>query len=276
MVWLWLVVNVVGVCMAVCPSSGDIREREEIAGHPVAEVHFETGDGVEIAAWYVHAEGDRAVILLPGIDATRNNMTERAAYYRKRGFATLQPDFRGTGESAPALVTMGWNERHDLAAAEAFLRDRGYSEIGVHGVSMGAATICYGLQAEPDWAFVVLESCYDTIDNAFDNRLDMAGVPHVIALPMRVLTPIVMGVTSGELRPVAYLRRCTTPTLIMAGDAEPELRVAETEALFDQCGAPVKRMHLFEGGRHENFMRRYGDEYVDVVSDFLAMVEAGA
>ena len=272
-VLIWLTLGAAGVYIATMPHSEAVGDRDEIGGSPVESVRIRTGDGLTLAAWLVKSNPDQAVIFLHGISANRRQGISRAAFYQELGYSVLLLDARGSGESDPAPVTIGWTERKDLIAAYAFLRERGYKRIAAHGISMGAATIAYALPEIQDFDFIVLESCYDTLDNAWRNRLAMFNVPHAITLPMRLFMHARTGAPVRRLQPVDYMQYCTMPALIMAGDAEPELKAEETRDIFDRCAAPLKRLHFFKDGRHENFLGRYPDEFREVLSGFLNDIE---
>lgn len=269
----WLLANLLAAWATTMPSSSAIPAPESIGGQPVQTINLTAADGVRVAGWYVPAEGDRAVVLLTGISSNRRAMVSRAAFYRDRGYASVLIDFRGTGESDRTPVTIGWRERLDALAAYRFLREQGYARVGMHGISMGAAATAYAMQEETGQAFVVLESCYDTIDNALANRLAMVRIPPGLAWPMQVFARLRIGAGPSELRPVDYLPACTAPALVMAGDSEPELRVEETRAIFESLGSAEKRLHFFAGGRHQNFHGRFTEEFEQLLGEFIDGLE---
>lgn len=270
---LWFALGYIGSYFMVMPKNRDFKDVADIAGAPVEAVNLTTSDGVKVSAWFVDSPGDRAVIFSHGISSNRKQGSRVAEQYVQRGYDMLMVDARGHGKSEPAICTIGWNERFDLVAAHDWLRQRGYETIGAHGISMGAATIAYSLQEDVDYAFVVLESCYDTIENALRNRLAMFNVPVAVTLPFRLATAWRTGVSPDELRPVDFMGRMTVPTLIVAGDSEPELKVSETQSLFDACASPNKQLHFFAGGTHEIFLKRFKDEYIEQFDAFLKIVE---
>jgi uncharacterized protein len=255
---LWSVVTVGGVYFTVRPRPAAIEDVESIAGYAVEPVFIDTADAVRLSAWHVAGEPNgRAVILLAGIDANRYACMGRAEFYLKEGYSVLLPDLRASGKSGGDAVTLGWCERMDLVACYAFLKGKGYDFIGVNGISLGAATICYALPELPDLSFLVLESCYDTIPNAVCNRLAMYHAPPFIAWPFYLGLSYFTGAPAWRLAPVDFVKYCEAPALIMAGDAEKELKVSETQAIFEQCDAPKKHLHLFKEGRHQDFLSKY-------------------
>ncbi len=271
---VWMLLGYIGACIATMSYPRDIPDRADIDGFPVVDVRLLTEDGVHVAASYARSGTNRAVVFMPGITSDRRQGMGRASHYLKLGYSVLLVDPRGTGESDKAIVTVGWNERKDLAAGCAYLRELGYKHIGVHGISMGAASIAYSFQDDPEYLFVVLESCYDTLDNAWRNRLKMFHVPHVITWPMRWCTEWRMGVRAKRLQPVDFMPQCTVPTLVMAGDSEPELKTEETRAVFEACGARVKQLKLFADVGHVSFLRTHPEEFKELFYEFIQMVTA--
>lgn len=272
----WIGIGWVAAAITTMPESADLSGQTHVGAHPLESVRFRAADGVMLSAWHVRAgDGDRAVILAAGINGNRAAMRARAEHYLERGCSALLLDLRGTGQSQSAPVSIGWNERHDMVAAAAFLRARGHRHIGVHGISLGAATAIYTTLEDPDWAWVVAESSYSTLDLAWRNRLAMVGIPHAVTQPVRWFVQWRIGARPSELAPLRYAPGMRAPALFLAGDSEPELHAWESEALYAACGSAHKRLHLFAGGRHEDFLRRYHGEFLAVFGEFLDEVEAG-
>lgn len=270
----WLALGYVAAYVATLPRSVPIPQDYALAGNPVENLWLTSADNVRISAWRAGSHGERAVILLSGIIADRRQNIGRAEFFLEQGFDVLLPDLRGTGMSNSAPVTMGWKERYDLKACYQYLRDRGYKHIGAYGLSLGAATIVYSFPEINDYAFVILESCYDTIDHALTNRMDMVKIPHFIAWPMRWWSRWRMGVGEDQLRPVDYMPYCNAPVLILAGDSEIMLKVSETLDLYNRCASPDKRLHIFDGGTHSRLAGEFPDEYKRSLREFIEKVSA--
>ncbi|HEX72675.1 MAG TPA: alpha/beta fold hydrolase [Candidatus Hydrogenedentes bacterium] len=271
---LWLTLGYVASYYITRPTPRDFADRDEIGGLPVQNLVLRAADGVRTSAWHAGSGGERAVILLHGITNDRRQGVRRAELYMRLGYDVLLPDFRGQGRSDPTLVTMGWNERKDAIAAFRYLRDLGYRRIGVHGISLGAAATAYALQEDPGFDFIVLESCYDTLESALNNRLERYRVPKAAAWPLRIFSQWRIGVSALRLRPVDYMSLCAMPALIIAGDNEQILRVEETMRLYDQCSAPYKKVHIFKGAGHARCDRDAPEDFRRVITEFLRYVEA--
>lgn len=261
-------------CAFTWPRNMDFEDRKEIAGITVEPVELQASDGVRVSAWLVPGGTERGVVLVSGIGSNRRAMVGRAAFYASRGYTALLADLRGTGKSERHTVTIGWEERHDVQACADFLRARGIKHVGVNGISLGASAIAYSYQENPKYDFVVLESCYDALDHAWRNRLAMFNVPHVLTWPVRWMAEWRIGEKTDTLAPYKYLGACSVPTLVVAGDAEPELKVEETQRVFDAIGSTRKQLHFFKGGRHQDFLGGFEEEFKATLGSFLADVEA--
>jgi len=237
---------------------------------PKKEILVTTEDGISISGWFIKGEKDTVVILLAGIGANRFSLINKAKLYYHKGFSILMPDLRATGKSKGDIISFGWNERKDLKACYEYLNNQGYKHIAAHGTSLGAATIVYSMQENLNFRFIVLESCYDNIDHAFNNRVSKYQLPDVAYLPVRYFTQLRINENLRNLNPLNFIQRISCPVLIMAGDSEDQLKLIETEALFHTCGSQHKNLHIFKGGKHEDFLKRFPTEYNNVLDYFLS------
>lgn len=270
---LWVALSAVAAQLTTMPKNRSFDDEEKLADVAVEPVTFKTEDGIELSGWYAPGQGKRAVVFTHGIGSDRRQLKENMAFFLKRGFAGLAIDLRGHGKSQPARVTMGWNERRDLEAAVKFLNGKGYDQVGADGISLGAATICYSMLDNPGLSFIILESSYDHIDNALNNRLAMVGAPAFLAASFRMISTWMIGVGPEQLRPVDCLKQCRVPALILAGDNEAEIPLDNTQSLFDSCASSLKELHIFKQATHKHrLIAKYTDEYTGVVDAFLAKV----
>jgi esterase/lipase len=232
-------------------------------------ITLKTEDNISISAWYKNTNSDKAVILLAGIGADRMSNISRAEYYLANGYSVLLPDLRCTGSSGGEVITFGWNESKDLKACYEFLRRKNSKKIGVHGCSLGAATITYSLKDIKDYHFIVLESCYDNIDQAFENRVEKFHLPDFVYFPVRFFIEKRMGVKTKELKPEEFIKLAKSPVLIMAGDAEDQIKISETQKLFDNCTSGKKMLCFFRNGKHEDFMDKFKEKHTDILDFFI-------
>ena len=263
---VWLLGSYLGSIIVTYPRHAEIPEAAAFFPQTVEEQRLIANDGVEIVAWSLPFDSKKAVIILNGIRANRVGIVSRAKFYHYNGYNVLIPDLRGTGESGGGIITLGWQERLDLQACMEFFETKGMESIAVHGFSLGAATITYSFQENPDYEFVVLESCYGNIKN----RVDRFPFPSFFYYAFVKFTEWRIGAGFEQLRPEDFIKKCTFPTFIMAGDSEKNISKEETEKLFNNCGAETKRLFFFRGGRHENYLDRFEGEWKEQMGDWLS------
>lgn len=271
---VWMALGYIAACIATKASPREIPRDHAIAGNPVENIELRTEDGVRISSWLVRKNGKQAVILLHGITSNRQQCEGRSEIFLEAGFDVMLPDLRGQGASDATVVTVGWKERRDLKACVQYLRGQGYERIGAYGLSLGAATIAYSMKEEEGFSFVVLESSYDTMEHALNDRLDYVHVPHWVAWPMRVWGAWRTGAWMSEMKPVDYMAYCKAPALIMSGDAEVILKASETQDLYNHCDSSMKRLKIFAKGTHGHLLREFPEEYRRTVRGFLDEVTA--
>lgn len=128
-----------------------LEVRGVIGGHTRAHVpvRLESADRTALRATWLpgpHADAP-AVVLAHGFGAhSRKPAYARLADGLSSVAHVLAPDLRGHGRSG-GLTTLGDREAHDVAAAVAWLRDRGHDRIVLLGVSMGATAVLHAVGA---------------------------------------------------------------------------------------------------------------------------------
>ena len=260
---------------ATMPWNVVIEPRAEVAGRAVENVQSVAADGVTTRGWLVRAAPDsqRCVVLAAGIRGNRLAMLRRAEWYLANGWSALSIDLRGTGESDPARISMGWHEARDLAAWHDLARGRGFTVVGVHGQSLGAAAVVYGAvrsTTPPRWDFAVLEACYRDIDNAMTARLPWIPFPRLLLWPFECCADWLTAANASDLRPVDAIRGLAAPTLFVCGADDRIVGPNATADLFAASPARDKRIIEIAGAGHVDLWPAGGDSLRAAIAAFLA------
>lgn len=271
--------TVIGAWVMVRPGSRqDYDCIDHVAFGKLERISLKASDGVRLHAWVQWSTKTtrlRWVLLLHGYRSDRDVLHQRRRFFVRRGYHVMLLHFRGHGGSQSTPISYGFNERKDIKAAIDFIRliHRGHPvEIGIDGISMGAAAATYAVAYEsihPDW--VILESCYNDIKQALTNRLEIhVPVPFVpaIARPLEFVGEHVFQLPIDDLNPVKALEKIHCPVLVMAGDSERVLKVEEVEALYRNIPGP-KRLVIFPGAAHEDLLLHDPRRYIKTVNAFL-------
>jgi uncharacterized protein len=270
---LWFFVGFAGGRIATRSHHQEFKDIALLAGRKVEPVNLKASDSINISAWYVDGDSiGKAVIILTGIGGNRQSSLSRGEFYLKQGYAVLMPDLRATGKSGGNTVSFGWHESQDLIASYRFLKKKGFQKIGVHGCSLGAAAILYSLKHDPDYEFMVLESCYNNLETAFGNRVKKLHLPDLAYTPLRFWIERIAEIKIKEMAPEEFIKNSKAPVLIIAGDSEAQIKNEETMLLYKNCKAPYKELRFIKGGRHEDFTLNYRSELESVIEEFLQKI----
>lgn len=252
----------------------------KVGGAPGAElppetesVRFKTEDDLELAGWFLPRPGSRrAVVLLHGHQGTRRQMIARARFFHAQGYAVLLYDARGHGESAGELTSVGWFETRDLVAALDFVRARGGEDIGLIGMSQGAATIALAAERLAPVKWAVLESSYPTMRDARDRRFRRTvGVPGALAgIFMVPFAERRLGVSVDALAPIEHVGKLPCPVFILHGERDTHTFATAAEAIFARAPAR-KALWILPGAAHTDF---YGFAKQDYERRLLAFIES--
>jgi hypothetical protein len=106
------------------------------------EVTFPSADGVAISGWFLRGGTRNAVVACGhGLFRSRQEVIDRAVFFRQQGYDTLVFDFRKHGKSGGERVSLGYQERQDFEGAVEFY---GRAAGGTRG-----ATECRWARARP-------------------------------------------------------------------------------------------------------------------------------
>lgn len=204
-------------------------------------------DGFELRGWYYtsDAPNGKVVILLHGIGASRQDMVSLGYMFLRHGYAVLEPDLRGHGESG-GLATYGVLEGDDVRRwVDWMAKTFGSNQIYGFGASLGAAVLLQSLETETRFRAVVAESSYYDFRSVASER-----IARMLPIGTKwVAGPFVesgiawarwrRGIDLREASPANGLRQTHTPVLLIHGAADnktsPEnsrrlARVAKSEA----------------------------------------------
>lgn len=238
-------------------------------------IPFPNGETLE--AWLVpHAEPRGTVILFPAYAESKESELTQASAFHEMGYSALMVDFRGVGGSSGNDTTLGVREAKDVARAMEFVRQGpSHQSIILYGISMGSAAILRAIDKEgvqPD--AIVVESPFNRLLDTVNNRFDAVGIP---AFPSAQLVIFWGGVQDGfdafAHNPVEYAPSVKCPTLLMQGDRDPRVTLAQARSIFDQLGGP-KEFVDFSGAGHESLIVADPQMWKERVARFLAAIQS--
>lgn len=227
--------------------------------------------GARIATWYRFPPESRAtVVVAHGVYANRRAMLPRARALLEQGWGVVLIDLQGHGESSGEAITLGHLERHDVAAAVAFVKARQPEHrIGVIGISLGGAAAIGASPMNVD--AIVVEGTFSTAQRAIHNRVAKRAGPLALLLTplLTCQLPWRLGVHVAELQPIAQIQRCGCPLLVANGTHDPYTPVNEARELFEAAREP-KLFVTFPDAPHVDLYAHNPTLYRETILPFLA------
>ncbi|MBI4281909.1 MAG: alpha/beta hydrolase [Chloroflexi bacterium] len=239
------------------------------------EVSFPSRDGTPLAGWFIPGESPKTIILLHGFTDIRDKMLPHASFLHEAGYSVLLFDFRSRGQSAGDAVTLGYYERGDVQGAVQYLKTRpdvDGDDLGVLGVSMGAATAIMAAAETPELKAVVSESSFKSVDSAIASSFE-----HFIDLPAFPFAPITvfiiekrLGINADQVVPEASVGLISPrPVFIIHGQDDTTIDSEDAQALYAAAQEPKEELWLIPGSGHAEGVEVAPEEYGQRAVDFF-------
>lgn len=250
-------------------------------GAPQEEVAFEAG-GVPLRGWWMESRAERpkvAVVFAHGYMMSRCELAPEAFYLWQRGAACLLLDQRRHGRSGGGKSTLGYLERHDVAAAVRFARARApEAKILLVGSSMGAAASALAVAEDPSLVdALVLDSCYGRLSGAILGWWRFLGGKFLAALlaPTAFLAIPMAGFNPFRVDIGRHLCRLEgVPVLLFHGTKDDLALPSEARRNFEALPGP-KEIVWFEGCGHSEGRWLFPDRYHEALVGFMERAGLG-
>lgn len=228
----------------------------------------------ELGVCFAGGDGTKpVVILLHGNGGSRQSMTPIAEFLHAEGFGVVIPNLRCHGDSTGSRNDLGYTARLDVLTVQQWVQNNcGDRRYFVLGQSMGAAAAIFAAaEVKMPAAGYIFESPYERLTTAVRNRTRMV-LPAIIEpigyYGLRITAPLLIGEVE-RIAPVEAARALAgMPVLILAGGADRNATVAESEAIARAVGRSA-RVEVFEDAGHYQLLERDPERYRRLVLEFL-------
>lgn len=268
-------------------SSNRLQQQLEIGKKTMEwqDIVIQSRFGYSLKGTYIpnpHAT-EKTLIFLHGFTENRLAGLSFTSIYLNSGFNVLLIDSRAHGESGGDSVTWGVYERYDLDQWVDWVRQRFPSgQIGVHGISMGAATALMHAELNEQnkrVAFYIADSSYSDFETLLTLQLRQR-LPQVEPLLLDLLLPYInfaaylhAHFTFYQASPLQAVQQATTPILYLHGEADKLVPISMSQALFQATHGP-RRMVTFPQMDHVQAAYQERQQYGQVIQDFIRSIPA--
>lgn len=238
------------------------------------DVNFQSGDGLNLAGWYVPAiKATRTIIVCPGATGSIDSDIDVLPWLHEAGFNVLMFDWRAHGRSAGSIVSLGYYERYDLIAAVEWAKAKGANKIGVLGFSMGGSIALSVAAAMPLIDAVVADSAFvdavTAVKGGLIERLPMTLGADTLAHLFLLTASLRLGIRGFGADPLSTIDRIAPrPILLLYGDRDPFVPSIEIDQLIARAGEPKEVWRVPEAG-HRNLHELRSTDYRAKISGFF-------
>jgi len=252
-------------------------------GVPIAAV---AADGVRLAGvWHAAdppAQGGRVVLLIHGFAESPAGRSAGVDALRCRGWDVATLDGRAAGRSGGDRGSFGDREAGDVVAwIDAIAAEKppaagGRPVVALWGRSMGAATAVRAATLDRRVSALVLEAAYPDFSAVLVRVLKRRRLPAPGAFARLILRRAarLAGASLHRLRPLDLAPDVAVPTLLLHGDADTLVPIADARRL---AAAFPCRAELIEvaGAGHNDVVDAGGDVVLGRVVGFLDLAAGG-
>lgn len=232
--------------------------------------------------------GNKAVLLLHGFSGSTKDVKKLGEYLRERDFTVHAPIYKGHGVEPEALLqTSAEDWWEDVVEGYNFLKNKGFEEIAVVGISLGAVFSLKVAETFPVKACVSMCAPIkrDNAKGLFTRLYNYARLYK--SLEKKSQDQIISELHELRITPKDSLDRVTqftektrnelkaiqVPTLIMQGELDDILYKESAPYIFDNVNTPEKDIIWYENSGHIITLEKEREKVCEDVYEFLNKVE---
>ncbi|HEY5584982.1 MAG TPA: alpha/beta hydrolase [Ruminiclostridium sp.] len=234
-------------------------------------------DGLKLKGYYLKAKipTSKTVILAHGYSSQGTFMGSYAKfYYEKLGYNVLLPDDRGHGKSEGDYTGFGWLDRKDYLKWIGFIIHKvgQDSQIVLHGVSMGGATVLMtsGEELPENVKAVVSDCAYTSVKAELEYQLKR--MYHLPSFPIinstSILTKLRAGYFLEEASALKQVKKSKTPILFIHGAADEYVPFYMVNELYEACNSEKDLLVVPNAGHGASYSTD-SNGYINKVREFI-------
>ncbi|MCW3124579.1 MAG: hypothetical protein JWO03_237 [Bacteroidetes bacterium] len=226
---------------------------------------------VRLECWHIRTDSSiGTVILFHGYGSDKSKLLDRSNEFIKMKYDVLLVDFMGSGGSEGNATTIGCKESQNVKDCYDYIAAKDKRPIYLFGNSMGSAAV---LKSINDYHFepsgIIIECPFGSMYKTTCARFSEMHIP---AFPMAGLLVFWGGVENGFWamghNPIEYAKAVKCPTLLMAGGRDEKVSKEEIDEIYANLSG-IKTLKTYLLARHENYFRRYKEDWIKDVTAFL-------
>jgi len=244
---------------------------------PFEELEIKSFDDLTLKGYLLEANEstNKLVVMAHGYLGHGKQMSLYGQYYYEElGYHFFTPDLRGHGASEGDYIGFGWHDRLDIIDWIDLLIEKlgSDTEIVLHGLSMGAATVAMasGEELPENVKAIVADSPYTSVHDMF--KYQMTRMFHIPSFPILNTTSLVTQMKEGysltEASSLNQVMKAEVPILYIHGGADTFVPTELAQKLYENTKSETEMITIDGAGHGESFV--VGKEkYITSLNGFL-------
>lgn len=261
-----------------------IMERERKLNHfdpvkfnqlPKKEVSIASPNGYFIKAIIIKPFPEKKFMIFShGVTENKMSSIKYMNVFLQRGFNAVIYDQRRHGESGGKTTSYGYYEKFDLKAIVDWLYQEEGDDLllGIHGESMGAATLLlYAGELESRAHFYIADCPFSDLKELLTYRMKCEAkyLPTSLCIPIgNLFLKLRDHYRMEDVSPISVVERINEPVLFIHSKKDDYILPSMTEALYRKKPEP-KMLFLAENGAHAQSLNENKEEYEKAIDQFL-------
>ena len=223
---------------------------------------------------------DKTVVIMHGYGANLIVSLKYARIFLERGFNVIVFDNTNCGKSGGRRTFMGFKEIDDLTSVIAKARSvfGENAPIGLHGESMGCATVTKYLERDPNIKFVVADCGFSNLFEQFSFIL--GSKYHIPRIPVTYFSSLLCKIRFGfflsEFSPLKAMQNAdgysNIPMLFIHGELDDVVPCSCVYELYN-AKKGSKQLAVYPQAHHARCVLKDKDRYLADIDSFLAGID---
>lgn len=206
-------------------------------------------------SWFIplHNSPLPCVVFCHGNCGSRIDSLEIVRWLLPLGISVIAFDCSGSGLSEGQYVSLGYNEKDDIAAVVDYARRQPHARtVSVWGRSMGASAAVLYASEHPSLTLLVADSPFSSLSELIKEQTQkMRWVPSSMSMSLiRKIRKRLMREAKfdiEEVSPVKVVGKCNAPAVFIHSVADELIPIEHSQKLFTMYPNALKQMHRAEG-----------------------------
>lgn len=249
---------------------------------PREDLYITSKDGLKLKGTFIEAQkpSTKYVVLVHGISIGPTGSLKYLDAFYNLDFNILIIHQRRHGKSEGRYSTYGYHEKQDLFLWICYLRKRFGKDIiiGLHGESMGAATVLQYTELDKKISFIIADCGFSDLSELLRFQVNY-GYPKILSPLLNVIINLINIRAIKRARfdfkdtsPIKAVENSEIPTLFIHGKNDSLVPWFMSEKMYQVKTKGIKELYLVEDAAHAKAIEKDKKNYDKKITDFINKV----